>query len=204
MNHLHKYFIEACMAKTELLAVSSEKTYNIGSGFNWRWPSAKRFDVRLDGVDYNTDPIPCKDGEAEVIICEQVIEHLHNTTWFISELFRICAPGGQLLISTENLASWPNLVAMMLSIAPFSTQPICGEYIGGWKKGKIHGSYHVGINHPIYSGISGHVRVMTSNQLKHLLERAGFSVKGSYSFGFGHYILFDCQKPKVAYEGRTS
>ena len=184
------------MAKAESLAVPSNQTFNIGAGNDKRWPMAKKFDGRLDGIDYNTCRLPCEDNKVDTIICEQVIEHLHNTTWFISELFRICTPGGHLLIATENLASWPNIAALLLCAAPFSTQPLCGEYIGGWKKGKLHVPCSVGINHPIYSGLSGHVRVMTRKQLKCLLERAGFSIKGSYSFCFGHFILFDCKKPK--------
>jgi len=133
------------------------------------------------------------------VVCEQVIEHLHNTTHFLSQLSKITKPGGRLLISTENLASWPNRLMLLFGKAPFSVQPVCGSYVGGWKKGVHTPECTLKESHPTFSGQRGHVRVLTKGQLKTLLEKAGFHIESTHSYGLNHYILFHCVKQPVGF-----
>ena len=177
------------------LAPRAGKMANIGGGSHpARWPGLPVCDARIGGGDFNTAPLPHPSESLDTIICEQVIEHLHNTTWFISELHRILKPGGTLLISTEDLCSWPNRLAMMLNITPFSLQPCCGKYMGGWKTGATNGA-GLPPNHPCYSGTAGHVRVLSRRQLVELLAEAGFRIGPVHRFAFGHYILVKAGKP---------
>lgn len=194
MGTIHRKSIRACEIKAEYLAHYG-MTVNVGGGQNDRWTGALNIDAKLSGIDFNTQPIPIQDCAAYVVVCEQVIEHLHNTTFFLSELNRILRIGGQLLISTENLASIPNRLASLFGIAPFSVQPICGEYVGGFKRG-VFASTELPTNHPAYSGVLGHVRVLTAGQLSKLLSKAGFTIVGKRGFCGSHYILFDCRKIK--------
>jgi len=143
-------------------------------------------------MDFNTRPLPYEDRAFKNIICEQVIEHLHNTTWFLEEINRILDIDGDLILSTENLASLPNIFAMLLGKAPFSLQQICGDFYGGWKR--LHTDSPLHPSHPCFSGTLGHVRVMTKGQLKELLFKHGFKIKKIYNFMLGHYILFHCKK----------
>jgi 2-polyprenyl-3-methyl-5-hydroxy-6-metoxy-1,4-benzoquinol methylase len=48
-----------------------------------------------------------------------MIEHLRDTDGFMIELQRVLKPGGIAVISTNNLASWHNIVALMLGAQPF-------------------------------------------------------------------------------------
>jgi SAM-dependent methyltransferase len=188
--------ILACESEAEQIAshVTGCRRANIGGGIRSnRWPDIPKCDARINGLDFNTQRLPYADKEYDVVICEQVIEHLHNTTWFLSELCRILKPGGKLLLATENLSSLPNIIALLIGITPFSTQPCCGKFRGGWKRGPAE-PHGLALNHPCYSGVSGHVRVMTTNQLRELLVEAGFVVQAVHSFSFRHYILFDATK----------
>lgn len=186
--------ISACEAKAVEIAESllnRGRVANIGGGRNARWPMAVCADAAHDmELDFNTKPLPFDSESIGLAVCEQVIEHLHNTTWFLSELQRILEPGGNLLLSTENLASIPNLLALALQRAPFSTQPICGKFVGGWKDGPAGYAKTVSSNSPIYSGIFGHVRVMTVGQIRDLLYAAGFQVQNKWGFSCNHYVLF--------------
>lgn len=63
-------------------------------------------------------PIPLPDASFDVIIANQVIEHLHNTDGFVAEIARLLAPGGYAVISTNNLSSLHNIVSLLLGQQP--------------------------------------------------------------------------------------
>lgn len=168
---------------------------NIGGGRNARWPNAECVDAMHDPeMDFNTRPLPFERESLGLVVCEQVIEHLHNTTWFLGELWQVLKPGGHLLLSTENLASLPNIFALLCQRAPFSTQAVCGQFIGGWKDGPAGYKDGVQPHQPIFSGVRGHVRVCTVGQLKALLKNAGFNLRSKHGYGGNHYVLFHAQK----------
>ncbi len=197
VNIVRDYGINGCEAKAQALAIGKVKIANIGGGRDSpRWSSAEFVDaLKTPDLDFNTCKLPFKDNTFDLVVCEQVIEHLHNTTFFLEELYRITKEDGYLILSTENLASLPNLFALLCQRAPFSTQAVCGKFIGGWKDGDAgYGIDHVKTNHSTFSGVKGHVRVMTTGQVKILLKLSGFKLLSKYGFGFNHYILFYAQK----------
>lgn len=194
-----RYGINACERKAQQLALeccSRGPVANIGGIESERWPNALVADARRDAeLDFNTKSLPFESQSIDLAVCEQVIEHLHNTTWFLRELHRILMPGGVLILSTENLASIPNLFALLCRRAPFSTQHLCGRFVGGWKDGPAESDPVPPECHPTYSGREGHVRVMTSRQLSILLEEVGFTIRSRHGFAGGHYVLFEAQRP---------
>jgi SAM-dependent methyltransferase len=80
---------------------------------------AERRGVHVIRADLNS-PLPLGDGMFDVACSNQVIEHLHDTDLFVSEVFRILRPGGYAVVSTENLASWHNIVSLLFGWQPFS------------------------------------------------------------------------------------
>ena len=64
------------------------------------------------------DGLPFADGEFDVVHANQVVEHVHRTDRFLSEIRRVLAPGGMVCISTNNLASWHNLFSLALGYQP--------------------------------------------------------------------------------------
>jgi SAM-dependent methyltransferase len=69
---------------------------------------------------WNADGCPCPaaDGSYDVVIAADIIEHLIDTDMFMSEMHRIIAPGGSLIVSTPNLASWYNRVRLIRGLVP--------------------------------------------------------------------------------------
>jgi len=56
----------------------------------------------------------------DVVVVNQVIEHLYNSDVFLGEIYRILKPGGYAIISTENASSWCNILASILGWQIFS------------------------------------------------------------------------------------
>jgi ubiquinone/menaquinone biosynthesis C-methylase UbiE len=54
-------------------------------------------DFRLVGID---GPLPLDDVSADLVWCSEVIEHIADTAAWLSEVRRVLAPGGRLLLTT--------------------------------------------------------------------------------------------------------
>jgi methionine biosynthesis protein MetW len=68
-----------------------------------------------------TQPLPFDDASVDVVHSNQVIEHLADTDQFLREIRRVLRPGGYAVVSTNNLASWHNVVSLALGWQP----PVC-------------------------------------------------------------------------------
>lgn len=66
----------------------------------------------------------------DLVLANQVIEHLYDTERFLSEAIRILKPGGTLIVSTENPASWHNIGALALGWQPFSLSNVSSRKSG--------------------------------------------------------------------------
>lgn len=86
---------------------TDERTLDLGSSWS---PYASYFPNRVtcdaapgDGVDVVADAhdLPFKDGEFKVVLCSEVLEHLHTPECAIGEMHRVLAPGGTLILTTR-------------------------------------------------------------------------------------------------------
>ena len=86
---------------------TEKKTLDLGSSwspYSKYFPNRTSSDVEArDGVDVVADAhaLPFKDGEFENILCSEVLEHLHTPEKAISEMYRVLAPGGTLILTTR-------------------------------------------------------------------------------------------------------
>ena len=85
--------------------------------------------IRVARADLN-EAFPYQDETFDVIVANQVIEHLNNTDIFIRELRRILRPQGYAVIATNNLASWHNVLSLVLGKQPMPAH-ISNEVILG-------------------------------------------------------------------------
>jgi 2-polyprenyl-3-methyl-5-hydroxy-6-metoxy-1,4-benzoquinol methylase len=60
------------------------------------------------------EPIPGYDGYFDVVIASEVIEHLENPRFTTRELYRLCRPGGHVIITTPNNESILALLALAI------------------------------------------------------------------------------------------
>lgn len=158
---------------------------------------------------------PFESNKFDAVLSSQVIEHVHNTRLFIEEIYRVLKPGGTAFIASENLCSLLNWMALSLGYTPFSLMQVCGRYLGnplGLHYNEPHSS-SVPIEHPAFSGVCGHIRVLTVRQARELFVWAGFEVEDARSIsilplpdglsrameGFvtnrGHYLVVRVRKP---------
>lgn len=74
--------------------------------------TASRSGVEPELVRANLEQLPFADGEFDVVLCTQVIEHLLDPGGGVHELARVLRPGGALILTTDNAR---NLVTRALN-----------------------------------------------------------------------------------------
>ena len=123
-------------------------------------------------------------------------------------------PGGTAIVTSENLCSLLNLMALTAGYTPFSLMQTCGRFLGN--PIGLHANESIGeplpIDHPAFSGVSGHIRVLTVRQARELFEWAGFEAESrsisilplpdglsrlleKVTRNRGHYLLVRGRKP---------
>lgn len=130
-------------------------------GFDISEPSldklrAKGFEGYIWDCDGGRCPMP--DDTYDLVIASELIEHLVNTDTFVAEVRRILKPGGHLLISTPNLASWFNRLRLLQGRVPRS-QPGVSSTV---RRDTMVDNHHI--------------RVNVLSEWTHLLEVNGFTI----------------------------
>ncbi len=62
--------------------------------------------------------LPFPDQTFDLCVTLEVIEHLYDTDFFLTEIYRVLKPRGHLVLSTPNLASLPNRFKLLLGKYP--------------------------------------------------------------------------------------
>ena len=122
------------------------------------------------------NPFPLADSSFDIVVSNQVIEHLGNTDNFIKEIYRILRPGGVCIISTPNLASLHSIASLVLGYQPTCTS-VSDEFICGNPFDPRHGT--------IFRSVSTHLhrRIFTARALRELLTFHGFYVEKLTGWG---------------------
>jgi len=92
--------------------------------------------IEVARLDLERDPFPWSDGAMDVVVCNQVFEHLKNVWLPMSEIFRVLRPGGTLLLSVPNLSSLHNRALLALGRQPTSIRTL-GPHVRGYTFGEI-------------------------------------------------------------------
>jgi SAM-dependent methyltransferase len=139
---------------------------------------AEKKGIIVRKADLNTT-LPLETESFDVVVSNQVIEHLLYPVKFMKEVYRILKPNGYAVISTENLSSWDNIVALLFGYTPFSMEFDCGlRKIGNPfspHEKELKGEY-------VYS----HVRIFAWNGLVELARFLRF--KPEEVLGNGHIL----------------
>ncbi len=151
--------------------------------------------------------LPFADETFDLVHSNQVIEHLMQTDQFVREVWRVLKPGGRLILSTNNLAAWHNIVSLLLGQQPTPAH-ISGEIVLGNSLAPMHGEAHP-------DPAESHYRVFAFEALREFLAYYGFrevsySTVGFYPFPppwasalcaldrrHGAYLLYAGLKPSV-------
>jgi len=81
--------------------------------------SGEEFTCDLDLFDAEKDPFPYEDEYFQTVVCAELIEHLKaDPMHMMSEINRILAPGGHLVLTTPNIASIRAIAAILQGYHP--------------------------------------------------------------------------------------
>jgi len=87
-------------------------------------------------VDFEKNSFPFEDNYFDLILVDQVFEHIKNISNLSKEISRVLKPNGYLIVSTPNLAAWCNRFLLL-----FGKQPLCinvfSEHIRGFTKNTL-------------------------------------------------------------------
>jgi SAM-dependent methyltransferase len=134
-------------------------------------------DVEISYFNVEFDPFPFPDQSFDTVVCCEVIEHMTvDPMALMSELNRVCKPGGFLVMTTPNITGWKNLARM-----------VAGEHPMGFNS---------------FSAISNdrHNREYTPREMGAMFDDAGFEVIEQTTFSQSglqpvHRWLKWCIKP---------
>ncbi len=177
-NPNHKILDVGCWDGTNTLRfankVETKNRFGIEIDKNAK-KKAEEKKIKLVGNDLNKK-WNFKDNSIEVITANQVIEHLYDTDNFVREIKRILKPNGYAIISTNNLSSWHNIIALILGHQPFPSD------VSGYQNvGKL---FSLGNN---WGGSFAHLRIFSYYALKEIFKKYGFKIE-KHS-GSGYYPL---------------
>lgn len=120
--------------------------------------------VRLDAGA----PLPFRSGTLDGILAGELIEHLFDTRLLLAECFRVLRPGGILVLTTPNLATFQDRLRFLIGRSPRQINPY-HEYL--WL----------------------HIRPFTASSLRIALRSAGLVQTRLLS----NYVVWYSKKSKI-------
>ena len=133
--------------------------------------------IKAEKMNLN-EKLNFSDDSFNLVVSNQVLEHLFFPSRFIQEVYRILREDGYVVISTENLSSWDNIISLLFGYTPFSMefdQIKIGNPFSPHDK-KKRGDY------------PPHVRIFSYRGLIDLLRFHGFKIEKVTASG---YLLFN-------------
>jgi SAM-dependent methyltransferase len=109
-----------------------------------------------------SEPLPYEDGRFDLVTSFGMLDYLPDFDPAIEEIVRLIKPGGYVLISLPNLASWHNRLALLLGYQPRDVE-ISQRYLVG-----VHPHYSRRGERPV-----GHIHVPTTRAFRELMEAHG-------------------------------
>lgn len=104
----------------------------------------------------------------DAIFCGELIEHLFDPDHLLDEIHRVLKKDGICILTTPNLASWYNRIALLLGYQPFFSEVSIKYQVGYLFKSPFN---------------VGHIRLFTLKALLELLKIHKFKIEKIYSLG---------------------
>lgn len=125
---------EATIRHANSTGIGKENIYGLDVNKDYLKSAQEKFKVFK--VDFEMENFPFKNNYFDLIIADQVFEHLKNIENLIKEISRVLKPHGYFIVSTPNLGALHNRFLLL-----FGKQPLCinifSEHIRGFSKGTL-------------------------------------------------------------------
>lgn len=87
-------------------------------------------------IDLEKDPLPYDREKFDIVICNQVLEHLKNYQSVLEQIIAITRPGGYIIVGVPNLAHLINRLYLLCGI-----QPMCIALFSSHVRGFTHSAF---------------------------------------------------------------
>ncbi len=94
---------------------------------------AESLGIAVASINLEIEAFPYADEYFDVVVVNQVMEHVKEFFWIASEMNRVLKPGGLLIVGVPNLASWHNRLLLLLGRQPTSIR-LLGPHVRGYTK----------------------------------------------------------------------
>jgi ubiquinone/menaquinone biosynthesis C-methylase UbiE len=118
----------------EHFQIQSEHVYGVDNNHNLVSQCKEIFNVKQ--LDLEIEDLPFEDGCFDLVICNQVLEHLKNDQRTIENLVRVTKQHGYILIGIPNLAHLINRLFLL-----FGIQPLCNRLRTSHVRGFTHSAF---------------------------------------------------------------
>jgi SAM-dependent methyltransferase len=78
--------------------------------------------IRVLRLNLERDPLPLPDASLDVVIANQVLEHVKEIFWILHEVSRVLRVGGHFVVGVPNLASLHNRLLLLAGLQPTAIQ----------------------------------------------------------------------------------
>lgn len=100
--------------------------------------SLRQQGIIVHETNLERDALPFSDNSIDMIIANQIIEHIKEIFWVFHEVTRVLRPGGALLIGVPNLASMHNRLLLALGLQPTTIRATSAHVRGFTKSDLLH------------------------------------------------------------------
>ncbi len=138
---------------------------------------ARKKGIKMVTCDLNKK-WPLGSSSVDCITATEVVEHLVDIDNFFSEARRVLKPGGRLIITTDNLAGYQNIFALLIGNQPYTGPYLSKVYPIGHRPNAEF--YKVSY----FREMNPHLNVMTSKALEQLLTFYKFKIVVVKGAGF--------------------
>lgn len=122
---------ERTMQLVKYLGLPTKSVFGIEIYDDYIKEAKKSFQVIK--VDIERDHFPFADNRFQMVVCNQVLEHVKNFMHVINEINRVLSRGGFAIIGTPNLAHLMNRLYLL-----FGKQPMCLNLDSSHIRGFVH------------------------------------------------------------------
>ncbi|MFQ5480758.1 MAG: class I SAM-dependent methyltransferase [Thermodesulfobacteriota bacterium] len=118
----------------------------------------------VDAVNYDLNsrkPLPYEDKSFHIVTCMETLEHIHDTDYLLSEIYRVLRDDGTAIIDIPRLDSMMNTLLLLFGFQPPGVECSTTERYGAINKGSI---------------LTGHISYFTKRAFQEILRSSGFTI----------------------------